>query len=113
MTDVISRECEKCKHRRTTNNGLFEFVSCNAWECHFEPKEENANNDKWILLDSESPQYNTLILLSFENYPVPAIGELREDDKFYLSDSYTPLRARGIFVNAWQPLPKCLHGRTK
>lgn len=53
------------------------------------------------------------ILLSFENFTVPAIGRYQEDDKggaFYEGDADETLASVGLFVNAWMPLPECYRG---
>lgn len=65
------------------------------------------NKNGWIPVDVLAPDYGEMVLLSFANYPIPQIGELREDDKFYLPDQDAPLRDYGILVNAWQKVPKC------
>ncbi len=67
----------------------------------------------WIPVTESLPDSSRYILLSFENYPVPAIGRCETDEDgnsaFYLGDDYRPLVKIGVFVNAWMELPEQYH----
>ena len=66
-------------------------------------------------IDEKLPDVNkdgesNYILLSFSNYPLPAIGRYQIDKDgngaFYEGDEDKSLSSFGLFVNAWMPLPK-------
>ncbi len=67
----------------------------------------------WIPVTESLPDSSRYILLSFENYPLPAIGRCETDEDgnsaFYLGDDYRPLVKIGVFVNAWMELPEQYH----
>ena len=59
------------------------------------------------LPDVDEDGSSDLIMLSFENWPVPGIGRYYQDKDgsgwFGLWDEEEPLSRIGIFVNAWRP----------
>lgn len=59
----------------------------------------------WKPADQEPPE-GEYVLLSFECYPLPAIGRC-EDGVYYLGDELMLLKNREIYVNGWMKLPKC------
>ena len=65
----------------------------------------------WTPIEVDVPVDDRYVLLSFSNYSLPAIGRYEEDEdgggNFYLRDSDEPALKRGLFVNAWMPLPDC------
>lgn len=74
------------------------------------------HNEDWIPVDVKLPEIVTedgssdYILLSFENYNLPAIGRYEEDEKggaFYEGDEERSCSSYGFIVNAWMNLPKC------
>ena len=63
----------------------------------------------WIPCSEKYPDNEEYILLSFENFPIPAIGRYeidKEGGAFFLGDEEKSLASIGVFVNAWLPLPK-------
>lgn len=88
---------------------------------HCESKEEQEkieellkNVKTWIPIYDRLPENNNYILLSFENFSIPAIGrcETSEDGEvtFYIGDDEKSCSSNGLFVNAWQPLPEQYKG---
>lgn len=88
---------------------------------HCESKEEQEkveellkNVKTWIPIYDCLPENNNYILLSFENFSIPAIGrcETSEDGEaaFYIGDDEKSCSSNGLFVNAWQPLPEQYKG---
>lgn len=84
-------------------------------EAYLELIKENAEMkkqlaaDRWIPVEERLPECEEFILVSFENYPAPDIAQYRSDEEggaFYSGDSDIAYVSCGIFVNAWQPLPK-------
>ena len=70
----------------------------------------------WIPIDEQLPEIDengesNYILLSFENFSIPAVGRYEVDEDgdgaFYEGDEERSLLSFGIFVNAWMPLPEC------
>lgn len=69
----------------------------------------------WRDAEYEPPEvdedgYSEWVLLSFSNFPVPAIGNYRVDEDgggaYYAGDEDKPLISYGLIVNAWCELPK-------
>ena len=63
----------------------------------------------WIPVEEDLPEPNRYILLSFDNFPIPQIGQYKEDDKggaFYLEDEEETCISQMLIVNAWMPLPE-------
>lgn len=68
--------------------------------------------NRWILVEERLPEDDNYILLSFENYTLPAIGRYEADSEggaFYVGDNDKPCINYGLFVNAWRPLPEPYH----
>ena len=75
---------------------------------------------EWIPVDERLPEIVTedgssdYILLSFDNYNLPAIGRYEEDEdgggNFFQGDEDRSCLSYGLFVNAWQPLVKRYEG---
>jgi hypothetical protein len=64
--------------------------------------------NKWIPVEERCPEDDNYILLSFENFTIPAIGRYEEDEyggTFYLGDDDDDCKSVGLYVNAWMPLP--------
>lgn len=65
--------------------------------------------NKWIPIEEKNPENDDYILMSFENFSLPAIGRYMEDSDggmFCLGDDDESCTVIGLFVNAWMPLPK-------
>jgi hypothetical protein len=66
---------------------------------------------KWIPITESLPKDDEYVLVSFENWGIPAIGryERYEDGSgaFYDGDSEKTYLSCGIIANAWAPIPKC------
>lgn len=74
----------------------------------------NAEEKKhsWISVEERLPEEDEYVLMSFENFTLPAIGRYEINDKgdgaWYLGDcdEEDTCISEGLFVNAWIPLPK-------
>lgn len=69
----------------------------------------DMDNNGWIPVEDGLPEDDNYILLSFENYTLPAIGRYEADSEggaFYVGDNDKPYINYGLFVNAWSLLPK-------
>lgn len=66
----------------------------------------------WIPVEERLPDEDEYVLISFENFTLPAIGRYEINDKgdgaWYLGDcdEEDTCISEGLFVNAWIPLPK-------
>lgn len=95
------------------NQSGFEYVSKDDVFRAIEEMDE-IEVDEWIPVDEELPDVgkygdSEYILLSFDNYPVPCIGQYREDKEggaFYAGDDDESLVSVGLIVNAWRYLPE-------
>ena len=81
----------------------------------FKPKlfqisqELNKDNKSscWIPVDEKYPDTEEYILLSFQNYPHPLVGNYRTDEDggaFYLVGDEETCVQQYMFVNAWMPI---------
>lgn len=70
---------------------------------------------RWIpvterLPDLDEEGYSEKLLISFDNFSLPAIGEYRQDPDgsgaWYEGDCDETLLSYGLIVNAWMPLPE-------
>ena len=62
---------------------------------------------KWIPCSERIPEDDKYIMLSFENFSLPAIGRYEANENggaFFVSDEDLSCVAYGLFVNAWMPL---------
>lgn len=66
---------------------------------------EQLEESKWIDIGYGIPNDDRYILVSFENYDLPAIGRY-DDGAFYPEDNDKTFVSYGLFVNAWMELPK-------
>lgn len=67
-----------------------------------------GHNHRWIPCSEQFPDTSSYILLSFENFSLPAIGRYEEDEKggaFYIGDDDESCVEQDLFVNAWMYLP--------
>lgn len=74
------------------------------------------HNEDWIPVDVKLPEIVTedgssdYILLSFDNYSLPAIGRYEEDEdgdgNFFEGDEDRSCLSYGLIVNAWMPMIK-------
>lgn len=80
-----------------------------------EPKEVlqlKKNAVQWIPVTERLPESGKYVLMSFENFTLPAIGRYEVKDEgdgaWYLGDNDEgdTCCSAGLFVNAWMPLPK-------
>ena len=80
-------------------------------ERFWNPTEEGKCNGMWIPVTEQLPKSNDYVLMSFENFTIPAIGRYEVNDEgdgaWYLSndDEGDTCCSAGLFVNAWMPLP--------
>jgi hypothetical protein len=69
---------------------------------------------KWIPVSESLPEldddgYSKYALVSFSNFTLPCIGQLRKTDgenHWYEGDDEKALDSFGLHVNAWMPLPE-------
>lgn len=67
-----------------------------------------SNGSRWIPVSERYPKEEEYILLSFENFSIPAIGRYESDDQggaFYIGDEENSCVSQDLIVNAWMPLP--------
>jgi hypothetical protein len=72
---------------------------------------------EWVPVEERLPEIETengssdYILLSFDNFNLPAIGRYEEDEdgdgNFFEGDEDRSCLSYGLIVNAWMNLPKC------
>jgi hypothetical protein len=81
--------------------------------CESEEEQEKAlsmlKNIQWIPITERTPEDESYILVSFENYTGLDIARYEEDDeggRFYPGDDDEAYSKCGIYVNAWMPLPE-------
>jgi hypothetical protein len=73
-----------------------------------------AEVPRWIPVSERLPEidedgYSKYVLVSFSNYSLPCIGQLRKTDgenHWYEGDDEKALDSFGLHVNAWMPLPE-------
>lgn len=78
------------------------------YEDREDAKDKNVP-EKWIPITEQTPEDESYILVSFENYTGLSIARYEEDDeggRFYPGDDDEPYSKYGIYVNAWMPLPE-------
>lgn len=69
------------------------------------------NTVQWIPVTERLPESGKYVLMSFENFILPAIGRYEVDDEgdgaWYLGDNDEgdTCCSMGLFVNTWMPLP--------
>ena len=67
---------------------------------------------QWIPVTERLPESGKYVLMSFENFTLPAIGRYEVNDEgdgaWYLGDNDEgdTCCSVGLFVNAWMPLPE-------
>jgi hypothetical protein len=69
---------------------------------------------KWFPVSESLPEldddgYSKYVLVSFSNFTLPCIGQLRKTDgenHWYEGDDEKALDSFGLHVNAWMPLPE-------
>ena len=73
---------------------------------------EERKKHRWIPVDERLPEDDNYVLMSFENFSLPAVGryEKHEDGSgaWYLGDcdEEDTCVANDLFVNAWMKLPE-------
>lgn len=75
----------------------------------YNPPKSRGLENGWIPCSERLPETDKYILLSFENFSIPAVGRYEEDEEggaFFIGDDDGSCSSYGLFVNAWQPLPK-------
>lgn len=69
---------------------------------------KELEGSRWIPVDEKSPENDTYVLVSFENFTMPDIARYEEDKAggiFYPGDEERSYKSYGPIVNAWKPLP--------
>ena len=73
--------------------------------------EEDEQNSMWIPVAEKLPETADYVLMSFENFSLPAIGRYEVNDEgdgaWYLGndDGGDTCCSVGLFVNSWMPVP--------
>ena len=81
--------------------------------------EENEQNSRWIPTNEKLPESADYVLMSFENFSLPAIGRYEVNDEgdgaWYLGDDdgEETCCSQDLFVNAWMPLPEAYKEESK
>lgn len=75
----------------------------------------NTNVGKWIPADDteQTPKDESYVLVSFSNSNLPDIARYEENEEggtYYPGGDEESYLKYGLFVNAWQPLPKPYKG---
>lgn len=74
------------------------------------------DNEGWIDVNEELPKNDNYIMVSFQNFSLPAVGRYEEGESggaFYLGDEDVNCVEQGLFVNAWKPVPKAYRPEEK
>ena len=72
-------------------------------------QDSTKNTQGWIPCEERYPDNGDYILLSFANFSIPMVGRYEDDaygGAFYVGDEEESCVSQGMYVNAWQPLPK-------
>ena len=73
---------------------------------------KESEERRWIPVTDRLPESGKYVLMSFENFTLPAIGQYEVNDEgdgaWYLGDNDEgdTCCSVGLFVNAWMPLPE-------
>ena len=73
---------------------------------------KESEERRWIPVTERLPESGKYVLMSFENFILPAIGKYEVNDEgdgaWYLGDNDEgdTCCSVGLFVNAWMPLPE-------
>lgn len=70
---------------------------------------DELEGSRWIPVDEKSPENDTYVQVSYENYTIPDIARYVEDGNggiFYPRDRMNSCKSYGWIVNAWRPLPE-------
>ncbi len=73
---------------------------------------KESEERRWIPVTERLPESGKYVLMSFENFTLPAIGKYEVNDEgdgaWYLGDNDEgdTCCSVGLFVNAWMPLPE-------
>ena len=85
-------------------------IHCESEEDQKDAKEALKEIRRWIPVTEKLPEPETSILVSFDNFTLPAIATYRVDDDgsgaFYQGDEDYTYISVGFYVNAWMPLPE-------
>lgn len=73
---------------------------------------KESEERRWIPVTERLPESGKYVLMSFENFTLPVIGQYEVNDEgdgaWYLGDNDEgdTCCSVGLFVNAWMPLPE-------
>lgn len=87
------------------------YKLCDYENIGFEPDEVRgmAERTEWIPIEEALPEPGKYVLVSFSNFSLPDIGRYEEDEQggaFYPGDEDYTYVSKGLYVNAWMPLPE-------
>lgn len=99
---------EECYEDGRTQGRFEELLWCRDIICSHK---DEIENDGWIPVEDtdRTPKGEDYILVSFSNFSLADIARYEEDEEggiYYPGDEDKPYKEYGLFVNAWQPLPK-------
>lgn len=109
--EMNDRPCETCKHRKGERHNEYGTIYiCDSWECKYEPKEEEDDEERedvpsaqqWVPCSEGLPIIETDVLLTSWNGKTQYVGWIDAFGKWHTEDEdvisgYEPL--------AWMPLP--------
>lgn len=107
---LLESEVIKAVANHTRVDGTLDYdISCILREVESVDAKDTNVPSKWIPITERTPEDESCILVSFENYTGLDIARYEEDDeggRFYPGDDDEAYSKYGIYVNAWMPLPE-------
>lgn len=107
---LLEMDVIKAIDKHTREDGtLDDDISCILEEVESVDAKDTNVPGKWIPITERTPEDESYILVSFENYTGLSIARYEEDDeggRFYPGDEDEAYSEYGIYVNAWMPLPE-------
>lgn len=107
---LLEMDVIKAIDKHTREDGtLDDDISCILEEVESVDAKYTNVPGKWIPITERTPEDESYILVSFENYTGLSIARYEADDeggRFYPGDEDEAYSKYGIYVNAWMPLPE-------
>ena len=100
--------CDYMSEGIDSMEGLIAVFYTNIWAMA-DLEEQGKLLKEWIPSE-EPPESGKYVLLSFENFSIPLVGQYKEDEEgagaFYIGDDEESCISQDIIVNAWMALPE-------